>query len=134
MMNFITEEQANMLTGLVASLRPSWGRTGIMAALARNQAKAPAHILTIALINIAANPDARTPALLDHEGPHWDHARGTILTAKPKPPQPATTNDPWCPDHPDHRLSNCPKCRPLKTPMPADIKATIKTILRGEQP
>ena len=134
MMNFITENQAGLLTGFVASLRPDWGQTGIMAALARNHQKAPAHILAIALVNIAVNPAARTPALLDYEGPHWDHARGTILTAKPRPPVAADTNDPWCEDHNQHRLSNCPACRPLKTPMPANIKATIKAQLRGENP
>ena len=132
MMNFMNEEQGRTVTALVASLRPDWGPTGIMAALSRNANKAPVHILTIALLNIAANPDARTPGLLDHEGPHWDHARGNIL-AKPKPPAPAPTNDPWCPDHPDHRLSNCPACKPAKTPMPADIKAAIKAQLRGEK-
>lgn len=134
MMNFLTEHQAGLLTGFVASLRPDWGPTGIMAALAKNYQKAPAHIVTTALINIAANPEARTPGLLDHEGPHWEHARGTIHMAKPRPPVAADTNDPWCPDHPDHRLSNCPECRPHKTAMPPQIKAAIKAKLRGETP
>lgn len=130
-MNYLTEHQAGLLTGLVASLRPDWGQTGIMAALARNHQKAPAHIVTTALINIAANPEARTPGLLDHEGPHWDHARGTILAAKPRPPVASDTNDPWCQDHPDHRLSNCPACKPMKTPMPANIRDQIKATLKA---
>jgi hypothetical protein len=134
MMTYLTEHQAGLLTGYVASLRPDWGSAGIMAALARNHQKAPAHIITTALINIAANPEARTPALLDHEGPHWEHARGTILAAKPKPPIPADTNDPWCTDHPHHHLSNCPACRPMKTPMPANIKTQLKNILKGQTP
>lgn len=134
MMNFLNQHQAGKLADLVAALRPDWGVTGIMAALARNHQKAPAHIVTTALINIAANPEARTPALLDHEGPHWEHARGTILAAKPRPPVAATTNDPWCEDHPEHHLSNCPGCRPHKTPMPPEIKAQLKARLRGENP
>lgn len=134
MMNFLTEHQAGLLTGLVAALRPDWGETGIMAALARNNHKAPAHIVTTALINIAANPNARTPGLLDHEGPHWDHARGTIIAAKPRPPVAATTNDPWCEDHGEHRLSNCPACRPLKTPMAPETKAQILATLKGSKP
>lgn len=134
MMNNITQNQAKILAGYVATLRPDWGETGIMAALARNHQQAPAHILTIALINIAANPDARTPALLDHPGPHWDHANGIIHQTKPKPPQPATTNDPPCPDHPPHHLSNCPQCKPHKTPMPETIYTQIKNTLKGQNP
>lgn len=66
----ITDDQARALATLVATLRPDWGIPGVRAALHQARHRAPAHELAIAAIRCTRG-DARTPAVIAMDGPHW---------------------------------------------------------------
>jgi hypothetical protein len=97
----ITDDQARALAQLVAALRPGWDVAGIRAALSNARHRAPAHDLAIAAIR-CTQTDARTPAVIAMDGPHW-HAPGTTSTANyERCPEPGHTSFPaW----------NCSACR-----------------------
>lgn len=107
----MTKPQADATATLVATLRPDWDHTGIMAALALAQVRGPAHEVAIAAIRAAASPSNRTPAVIPLEGQHWN--RPTSQTG-------AATVGPW-----DRR--SCAKCSWFHDPGPclrADPDAT----------
>lgn len=69
----ITDDQARALAQLVALLSGDkrWDIAGVRAALSKARHKATAPELAIAAIRCATNPDAKTPAVIGMDGPHW---------------------------------------------------------------
>src|SRR5690242_19668239 len=65
-----TREQASLIAALVRTQRPDWDEPGILKALSKRKAVAPAP-LAIAALRWALNPDAQTPAGIALDGPHW---------------------------------------------------------------
>lgn len=85
----LTGDQLQALARLVALLRPGWDVPGIASTLHATRHRAPAHEVAIAAIRCAMG-DARTPAVIAMDGPHW---RG-LPVAETRAPRPAQ-----CPEH-----------------------------------
>lgn len=122
---FMDEEQAEMLSTLVSSIRPTWHPRGIMKALERSARETDALTLALALLHAAQDPNNQTPAIINHPGPHWDKARGQT---KPKPPthQPTLGVDTsaMCQKHPTLHTWECKTCR-IKAPKPANFRQLV---------
>ncbi|GII98369.1 hypothetical protein CLV28_0694 [Sediminihabitans luteus] len=71
MMNEITADGARALAALVSTIRPAWGAAGVLAALADARHRGTAAELAHAAITAATTPEARTPAVIAMDGPHW---------------------------------------------------------------
>jgi hypothetical protein len=73
MMTMITDDQIRPLAQLVSLLagEKQWDVVGVRAALVTARRKASAADLAVAAIRCAVNPDARTPAVIGMDGPHW---------------------------------------------------------------
>ena len=73
MMTRITDDQIRPLAALISLLSgdKNWDVVGIRAALITARGKANADELAIAAIRCAVSPDARTPAVIGMDGPHW---------------------------------------------------------------
>lgn len=97
----ITDDQARALAQLVAALRPGWDVAGVRSALSAARHKGTAHELAIAAIRCTQS-DARTPAVIGMDGPHW-HTPGTVSSARPEK----------CaqPGHESYYAWNCGACR-----------------------
>ena len=69
----ITDDQARALAQLVALLSGDkrWDVAGVRSALSKARHRAPAHELAIAAIRCAVSPQAKTPAVIGMDGPHW---------------------------------------------------------------
>jgi hypothetical protein len=69
----ITDDQARALAQLVSLLSGDkrWDVQGVRAALSKARRQASAPDLAIAAIRCAVSPDARTPAVIGMDGPHW---------------------------------------------------------------
>lgn len=102
----ITDDQARALAQLVALLSGDkrWDVAGVRSALSKARHKAPAANLAIAAIRCATNPDAKTPAVIGMDGPHW--STGTSVT---------TTDHRYArcqePGHASFPAWNCAACR-----------------------
>jgi hypothetical protein len=119
----ITDDQARALAQLVAALRPGWDVAGIRAALSNARHIAPAHDLAVAAIR-ATQGDARTPAVIGMDGPHWHAPAPTV-----RPPEVRCSE----PGHTSFIARNCSACRaenlegthPASTPERARDRAEI---------
>lgn len=132
----ITSTQARSLAAFVASIRPGWDIPGIAAALHTARHRAPVDELAIALIRLASRTDLRTPAVLAHDGPHWQG----LPVAEARAPQ-----RPKCPTHGlAIRVTDgqCASCRAeaiaaddtqTSAPTLRTTPAQIETTLRGVQ-
>lgn len=112
----ITAEAADTLASLVQMLRTDWGHPGIYRALERNAPHATGLDLTTVLLHAARTSTNKTPAVIDHPGPHWD-AIDTPTNGSASTTHTATARPRPCPI-PEHakidRLAvNCPECRKL---------------------
>jgi hypothetical protein len=69
----ITDDQARALAQLVSLLSGDkrWDVAGVRAALSKARRQATAADLAIAAIRCAVAPEARTPAVIGMDGPHW---------------------------------------------------------------
>ena len=78
----ITDDQARALAQLVALLSGDkrWDVAGVRSALSKARHKAPAQDLAIAAIRCATNPDAKTPAVICMDGPHWSTGSSATTT------------------------------------------------------
>lgn len=87
----ITDDQARALAQLVALLSGDkrWDIAGVRSALSKARHKAPGPDLAIAAIRCATNPEAKTPAVIGMDGPHW--STGSSVTTS------------------DHRYARCQK-------------------------
>ena len=72
-MSSTTRVQAEALATLVRLIRPDWDHPGIVHAIGRCK-REPLSEVAVALIRLAENGQAKTPALLPEPGRHWKRA------------------------------------------------------------
>ena len=120
-----TRVQAEALATFVRQLRPDWDHPGIVHAIGRCHREALSEI-AVALIRLAENGQAKTPALLPEPGRHW--MRAAVGDA---PAGPNLRNSIPCHVHPD-QVMPCPTCRhdaetsePVAPGFVADLIATL---------
>lgn len=125
MMTNLTHPQAQALTALIATIRPDWDATGILAALRIAKDRGTATEVMHAAITAASTPTVRTPAVMGMAGPHW-----TTPTSAPRAP--STVPDASAarceiPGHEGEVAHNCRACRSerLGTDTPADDTLAI---------
>jgi len=104
----LTRSQGEALTALLGQLRKDWDLPGIRAALSKAADLAPPAEVAVAACRVAANPEARTPALIPEPGKHW---QGTTTGKRPAPQV--------CDDHPDQPAGRCPACEATAIPAPS---------------
>lgn len=104
-MSSTTRVQAEALATFVRQLRPDWDHPGIVHAIGRCHREALSEI-AVALIRLAENGQAKTPALLPEPGRHWTRA-----ALDDTPAGPNTRNLDHCPIHPGHERRDCRPCR-----------------------
>jgi hypothetical protein len=104
-MSSTTRVQAEALATFVRQLRPDWDHPGIVHAIGRCHREALSEI-AVALIRLAENGQAKTPALLPEPGRHWTRA-----ALDDTPAGPNTRNLDMCPIHPGHERRDCRPCR-----------------------
>lgn len=116
----ITDDQARALAHLIAALRPGWDVAGIRGALSKARHRGNAHELAIAAIRCTQG-DARTPAVIALDGPHWASAgAGTdVVPAKAKK----------CdqPGHETYYAWNCGYCASERLEAPPDVREAATT-------
>lgn len=100
-----TRAQAEALATFVRLIRKDWDHPGIVAAIGRCK-REPLSEVAVALIRLAENGQAKTPALLPEPGRHWKRA-----ALDDTPAGPNTRNLDLCPDHPGHERRDCRPCR-----------------------
>lgn len=121
------------LMNLVHALRPSWGVEGIYEHIVRasNQGLGNPYEVSLAAIRAARDPKNITPGIISLPGKHWSveqdlaDTRAELKAAKDRIAgkySAPDTNDPWCEDHPDQRLSFCKECAKEKVPMPPNFR------------
>lgn len=98
-----TRVQAEALATFVRQLRPDWDHPGIVAAIGRCK-REPLSEVAVALIRLAENGQAKTPALLPEPGRHWKRA-----ALDDTPAGPNTRNLDLCPEHGNPRR-DCLDC------------------------
>ena len=129
----MTQLQGQKLAELINALRPSWGTNGIFEAIggAVTGNMGDAHEVSLAAIRAARDPTNKTPAIIRLPGKHWSveqdlaDTRAELKAAKDRIAgkySAPDTNDPWCEDHPDQRLSFCKECAKEKVPMPPNFR------------
>ena len=99
-----TRVQAEALATFVRLIRKDWDHPGIVAAIGRCK-REPLSEVAVALIRLAENGQAKTPALLPEPGRHWNRA-----AIDDRPAGPNTRNLDLCPDHGNPRR-DCLDCR-----------------------
>ena len=99
-----TRVQAEALATFVRQLRPDWDHPGIVAAIGRCK-REPLSEVAVALIRLAENGQAKTPALLPEPGRHWNRA-----AIDDRPAGPNLRNLDLCPEHGNPRR-DCLDCR-----------------------
>ena len=99
-----TRVQAEALATFVRLIRKDWDHPGIVAAIGRCK-REPLSEVAVALIRLAENGQAKTPALLPEPGRHWTRA-----AIDDRPAGPNTRNLDLCPDHGNPRR-DCLDCR-----------------------
>lgn len=101
-------ENAEHLATLTCNLRPDWNTRSTITLLEPLVPHIPALDIAAALIALARNPQAQTPKLLHHPGPHWNHLNNPDSPTRPNP----------CPIEHHARAgklaNNCPECRLLR--------------------
>ena len=123
----LTQTQGQALATAVAKLRPDWDQSGILAALAKAANLGTPFQIARALVNLAENPDLRTPAILAQPGSHWRNPDGSTSHRR-------GDNDVRCIEHPSSFMP-CPQCEAKRTPPPADDPeyAAMKAALKGRR-
>lgn len=99
-----TRVQAEALATFVRLIRKDWDHPGIVAAIGRCK-REPLSEVAVALIRLAENGQAKTPALLPEPGRHWTRA-----ALDDRPAGPALRNLDLCPEHGNPRR-DCLDCR-----------------------
>lgn len=121
----VSRVSAEKLATFVRQLRPDWDHPGIVHAIGRCQ-REPLSEIAVALIRLAENGQAKTPALLPEPGRHWMRA-----AVGDTPAGPNLRNSIPCHVHPD-QVMPCPTCRhesetaePVAPGFVADLIATL---------
>ena len=105
-----TRVQAEALATFVRHLRPDWDHPGIVHAIGRCQREAVSEI-AVALIRLAENGQAKTPALLPEPGRHWKRAGLDDAPAGPN-----SRNLDRCHVHPGQDRRTCQPCADERGP------------------
>ncbi len=100
-MTILTRPQAEALATFVVRVREDWSHGGVMAALEKSNI-VDALDTARALINLAATPTAKTPALLAKPGPWWRNPTGENVAPERHTMQ--------CHEHPAEPVP-CRECR-----------------------
>ena len=100
-MTILTRTQAEALATFIVRVREDWSHSGVMAALEKSNI-VDALDTARAVVNLAADPTAKTPALLAKPGPWWRNPAGENVS-----PERYTMR---CHDHPAEAVP-CPACR-----------------------
>lgn len=74
-MTILTRTQAEALAAFIVRVREDWSHGGVMAALEKSNI-VDALDTARAVVNLAADPTAKTPALLAKPGPWWRNPTG----------------------------------------------------------
>lgn len=119
-MQRLSSSQGKRLCELAHLLRPDWDLPGIEAVV-RDVATSAAGIdVARALLNLAANPAAKTPGLLKHSGRHWPTDDQGQPVRTPDMPHPK------CPTH--GAGYPCPYCRTEVRPArPGELKEALRS-------
>ncbi len=129
MMPRFTKVQTKVLVAQIHQLRHEWDTPGILAAVEACDGKGFPYGDTVkAAVNLAVNPEARTPGLLPLPGTHWQGTRSVAGRLAPV----------MCPDHPDHEAGGCPQCideaaRDVDTRV-AEVRAALRVAARLRPP
>lgn len=112
-MSRLTRTQAEALATFIVRMRDDWSHGGVMAAIER------ANIVdgldtARALVNLAADKTATTPALLVKPGPWWRDPTGENMA----PPR----NSMPCHEHPGQSWP-CPECEATREPATPAVRA-----------
>ena len=118
-----TRAQAEALATFVRLIRKDWDHPGIVAAIGRCK-REPLSEVAVALIRLAENGQAKTPALLPEPGRHWKRAGLDDAPAGPN-----IRNLDRCPDHGNPRR-DCLDCRRETGPdlTPEQIRANAAAL------
>ena len=100
--------EAEQIASALTMIRPDWLRTSLLTILGRHQHR-PARDAMLALVWIAYDPDTKTPARIDSDGPWWHTARLAATETAALPPERLP-----CPIH--HHPEPCPHCGPPADP------------------
>ena len=100
----VSRVSAEKLATFVRDLRPDWDHPGIVHAIGRCK-REPLSEVAVALIRLAENGQAKTPALLPEPGRHWTRA-----ALDDRPAGPNLRNLDLCPEHGNPRR-DCLDCR-----------------------
>ncbi len=124
----ITDDQARALAQLVALLSGDkrWDAAGVRSAISKARHKAPAAELAIAAIRCAINPDAKTPAVIGMDGPHW--STGSSVTATDH--RYARCQEPG---HSSFPAWNCAACRSERLAAPDEQTAAPTLAISEDQ-
>jgi hypothetical protein len=125
----LNQTSAQALATFVTRVRPDWDHPGVMAAIHKASTLGTATQVARALINLAENPDLRTPAILHTPGSHW-------RTSETSTPELRGSHDVKCPEHPTN-VHPCPQCaakRCLPDPVEHGDYLEAKKALAGARP
>ena len=100
-MTILTRTQAEALATFIVRVREDWSHGGTVAAI-ETADTGDALDTARALVNLAADPSVRTPALLAKPGPWWRNPTGENVGHG--------SNNMRCHDHPD-QVMPCATCR-----------------------
>ena len=120
-MTILTRTQAEALAAFIIRVRTDWSHGGVMAAIGKVTDADPLDIAR-ALVNLAADPTALTPALLEKPGPWWRNPESRNVA----PPR----NSMRCHEHPDQEMP-CATCRAELVPATASQIAGHMAAIRA---
>lgn len=127
-MTILTRTQAEALATFIVRVREDWSHGGVMAALEKSNI-VDALDTARAVVNLAADPTAKTPALLAKPGPWWRNPAGENVGHG--------SNNMRCHVHGDQEIP-CSTCRAEYVPAsPHTVQAAMATIradLAAHQP
>lgn len=118
----LTKTEAERLAAAANALRPDWPVSSLLTYLSKHKARAYRDV-AVALAWIATDPQTKTPARLDEQGPWWKATQADSPTA-------AVHVRPRCPDHPTRDALGCPDCTSSRGDAAAGV-AACRAALRG---
>lgn len=102
----MTKDEADTIAAAVNVLRPAWNPKSVATILMTHHEHRPARQVCLALVWVALDPETKTPARVNEQGPWWD----TFDPIKPQDrPRPI---DMRCAEHPTETAAGCPICIP----------------------
>lgn len=132
----IDRDTGETIARLMAKLRPEWDYPGCLAAVGDVKDRDPLNV-TMAAVRLCGTPEAKTPAALRAEGPHW---REKVAPSEHRHPP---RLDQSCRRHPGEWPDTCRACagdqlagddpdagahNPRRTPA---MEAAVSTARRG---